>query len=90
MKMIKLLLRLCHISFYVLRTLLRTNASGQAINDEILCELIFLKAKTFSFSQILVLEIWANKGGYQLQKGQKLLLSMKKGTLKGKYKKTEV
>ena len=64
MKMTKLLLMLCHISFY--EHCYVTNASSEALNDEILCEIIFLEAKTLSFSQILMLKIWANKRGYQL------------------------
>ena len=67
---------LCHISY-------AANASGEAFNDAILCKILFLEAKTFSFTQILMLKIWAKRGGYQLQKGQKLLLQMKKSTEKG-------
>ena len=41
---------LCHISFHVLRTLLRNNSSGEAFNDKILREIrFFLEAKTFIF-----------------------------------------
>ena len=50
----------------------------------------FWKQKIFGFSQILVLESWAKRRDYQWQKEQKLLLYVKKGTQKDKFKKLKL
>ena len=66
MRMTKPLLSYVTLAFMFQEHCYVTNFSGEAFSNEILCEILFLEAITFSFSQILILEIWAKRGGYHL------------------------